>query len=188
MSGHAKNGFACALSTRTFCLEHTPYSSGLYRRRAQRARAARWSLQKHLEFTFADIFSNDVYIRSAECECQSIFLARFPRALAASEFPIFLMKINSIGEEIASAELRLKGTEEDFRIVVRVGRPQQFPESSGYYCPFQFEGLGLPIRFGAGEDGIQALELALKNLKAELLYLNSEMYEGRLCWSNGADL
>ncbi len=98
------------------------------------------------------------------------------------------MTINSIGEEIASGELKLKGAEDGFRIVVRIGRPQQFPESSAYYCPFQLEGLDVPIRFGAGEDGIQALELALKNLKAELLYLNSETYENRLCWSNGDEL
>lgn len=97
------------------------------------------------------------------------------------------MDSTKISDEIASGRLKLRDDPER-SFIIRVGRPRPFEGRSGYYCPFQIEGMDLPVRFGAGEDAIQALEIALRNLKAELLYLNAEVFAGKLSWSNGDDI
>lgn len=64
------------------------------------------------------------------------------------------------------------------RVTVRLGVPRRF--KGGYRCHYQIKGLGDDsIRFGAGVDSIQALQIALQNIGAEL-YLTHRRAKLRL--------
>jgi hypothetical protein len=66
-----------------------------------------------------------------------------------------------------------------------MGKPQPFPdskESDDTYCPYQITGAGdQRVRYAAGVDAFQAIELALKMIGADLSNLNRGL-NGRLCW------
>ncbi len=90
------------------------------------------------------------------------------------------MKIDSIGEKIATREFELSGSAG--KIIVEIGKPEPFEGGADYYCPYQIIGLaGNRVRYGAGIDGVQALIHALHNIGARL-YSSTEHREGRLTW------
>ena len=90
------------------------------------------------------------------------------------------MKIDKLGQIIATRELELAGTKR--RVLVRFGRPKRFPDGQDYYCPYQIVGLGRDrVFYGAGVDSLQALVHALHNIGADL-YTSNEAKAGQLTW------
>ena len=69
-------------------------------------------------------------------------------------------------------------------ILVKMGKPQPLPDALGddQYCPFQITGIGGErVKYAAGVDEFQSIELALKMIGAELATLNRE-HDGQLRW------
>lgn len=97
------------------------------------------------------------------------------------------MIINEIGEIIA--ERRFSSDAQTGEITVLIGKPSQFPDSTDYFTPFQIIGIGSEkIKYGAGVDGVQALQLTIKMVGYELKALN-ESLDQKLYWEgdeNGA--
>jgi hypothetical protein len=55
------------------------------------------------------------------------------------------------------------------RIVVRLAKPACNPKTKDYECVFRITGRGVSlVRFAAGFDGVQALQLALVMIGAEI--------------------
>ena len=98
------------------------------------------------------------------------------------------MYLDDIGDIIAVREFYLTENDEPNRIVkVSLGKPKAFPDSGGYYCPFQISGAGAEnIKYAAGVDAIQALQLAMVMIGATLQFLNREL-EGRLRWEGSSE-
>ena len=94
------------------------------------------------------------------------------------------MKLHNIDDIIAVRRLRLLG-EPDREIVLKLGRPQLSPDSleyEEYYCPYQIAGAGDErVRYAAGVDAFQALQLALTLIGPALSRLKGEL-DGRLQW------
>jgi hypothetical protein len=94
------------------------------------------------------------------------------------------MKLETVGEVIAVRKLQLSG-EPSSEILVKLGKPQPFPDSpeaDDFYCPFQITGAGDErVRYAAGVDGFQAIELTVKLIGVVLSKLSREL-NGRLRW------
>lgn len=93
------------------------------------------------------------------------------------------MKLTSVGEVVAERKLVLRvDTGPDCEVFVLLGKPQPFPDSTDYYCPYQIKGIGEEkIKYLGGVDAFQAIGFALQALGAELQVLNQKAY-GKLCW------
>lgn len=77
----------------------------------------------------------------------------------------------ALGNVIAERVLEVTREGKSYVATVRLGRPVKPEDSSGYRCPYQVCGIGDDmVRFAAGEDSMQALELAIKTLGAELYF------------------
>jgi hypothetical protein len=79
--------------------------------------------------------------------------------------------MRDVGEVIAQRTLTLRQRGKRSRkIVVRLGKPQVFTEGNpDYFCPFQILGLGgNEVRFAAGVDPFQALQLVLIKIAIDL--------------------
>jgi microcompartment protein CcmK/EutM len=88
------------------------------------------------------------------------------------------MDLENVGTVVATRRLSIVG--DDKQIVVNVGMPQQFPNSSDYFVPFQVVGAGSErILCAAGVDSIQAIQQVMLVIGAKLQALN-EQYGGRL--------
>jgi len=98
------------------------------------------------------------------------------------------MKLDSVGDIVAIRELSLKGesgVSESVQILI--GKPGPFPDSTGYYGPFQIVGLGsVEIHYAAGIDAIQALQLVMPMIGITLRFLNHKVGEG-LRWEGGEE-
>jgi hypothetical protein len=95
------------------------------------------------------------------------------------------MKLNDVGVVIARRELALAGGQ---RVTVIVGKPEPFPDTPDFYCPYQILGLGPErVRYAGGVDGVQALELTLKMIGADL-YTSNEAKAKELTWMGSANL
>jgi hypothetical protein len=93
------------------------------------------------------------------------------------------LKLDSVGPVIATRLLSLvrdkKTTQE---ITVRLGQPKHMPDTSDYYCPYQILGIGSEkIKYAAGIDAFQAIQLAMGRIGADLWALNQEC-SGQLRW------
>ena len=76
-----------------------------------------------------------------------------------------------IGEVIAERVLEATKNGESYVATVRLGRPLRLEGAPDYRCPYQVLGIGDDVvRSASGEDSMQALELALKMLAAELYF------------------
>jgi hypothetical protein len=98
------------------------------------------------------------------------------------------MYLDNLGEIIAERELYI-GEEDapEKRVQILVGTPQPFPDSSGYYCPFQIGGVGPEhIKYAAGIDAVQSLQLVMVMLGATLEFLNEELI-GTLRWPGDSE-
>jgi len=80
------------------------------------------------------------------------------------------MEVIELGTLIAQRELELideGGTKST--IVVRIGMPKKFTDSSDFYAPYMICGIGgEEVWYAAGIDAVQALQLSLKMIGAEL--------------------
>jgi hypothetical protein len=91
------------------------------------------------------------------------------------------MNLTNVGEIIAERNLNLVG-DRPLKVIIRIGKPQIFPDSRDYYCPYQIIGLGKEkIRYAGGIDSIQALLLALDKIGVDL-YSSQEAQSDRLRW------
>lgn len=99
------------------------------------------------------------------------------------------MQLVEIGEEIASRTLQWTDSSGHTRDVrIRIGRPQPFPDSTDVYCPVQIVGIGSEtVKYSAGVDGIQAIVLALKMMRADLEALERE-FSGQFSWLGQSSL
>jgi hypothetical protein len=93
------------------------------------------------------------------------------------------MKSQSVAEPIAIRRFHLA---DNLRaeIFVVLGTPQSCTDigTTEYRCPFQIVGIGdAKVRYAAGEDEFQAIELAFRLIGAALSGLNRES-KGRLRW------
>lgn len=98
------------------------------------------------------------------------------------------MYLKDIGEVIASREFDL-ADKHDARKTLRVliGKPQPTLESGGYYCPFQISGVGSEeIKYAAGIDAVQALQLVMVMIGATLRFLNEDL-GGNLTWEGSSE-
>jgi hypothetical protein len=90
---------------------------------------------------------------------------------------------HNVGDVIATRELFLANNR-SHKIVVKMGKPQPLPDALGddHYCPIQITGLGNEkVKYAAGVDAFQSLELGLKMIGIELAVLNRE-HNGQLRW------
>lgn len=93
------------------------------------------------------------------------------------------MRLDSVGDVIATRHLFI-ANEPNRQIVVRMGRPQPWanPHGEDYFCPFQIVGLGNEaVKYAAGVDAFQAVELGLRMIGIELAVLNRDV-DGQLRW------
>jgi hypothetical protein len=93
------------------------------------------------------------------------------------------MNLDSIGEVIARRELYIaKDDGPNQEVIVLVGKPQPFPDLRDYYCPYQILVAGKSrIRYAAGIDTVQALELAFRAIGGDLYALNQANHD-KLRW------
>lgn len=95
------------------------------------------------------------------------------------------MKLTDVGTVIATRELSLSAGKP---VTVLIGKPEKFPDSDDYYCPYQILGFGNQrVRYAGGSDAVQALELALKKIGADL-YTSKEAQAGELSWHGEKNL
>jgi hypothetical protein len=93
------------------------------------------------------------------------------------------MQLDNVGDVIATRGLFL-ADDPNHKIVVKMGKPQPFPEALGddHYCPIHITGLGHEkVKYAAGVDAFQSLELGLKMIGIELAALNRK-HNGQLRW------
>jgi hypothetical protein len=99
------------------------------------------------------------------------------------------MRRETLDEVMATRGLQVLG-EPGREVLVKLGRPRpavDAPESGEYFCPFQITGIGDErVRYAAGVDAFQAIELTLKLIGAYLRRLNGEA-GGKLRWGCDAN-
>jgi Domain of unknown function (DUF6968) len=100
------------------------------------------------------------------------------------------MVLESVGQIIAIREFgAIDGSSLTSKVRVLIGKPEEFPEGPGYYCPFQISGVGPEdIKYAVGIDSVQALQLVMVMIGATLEFYNQEL-GGVLRWegSSGGD-
>jgi hypothetical protein len=85
-----------------------------------------------------------------------------------------------LGDVIAERVLDASKDGQLYKATVRVGRPVRFSDGPRYLCPYQIAGIGDDVvRSAAGEDSLQAIELAFKMLGADLYYRHKDF---RFTW------
>jgi hypothetical protein len=93
------------------------------------------------------------------------------------------MELTSVGPVVATRHIRAEGPDE-VSYLVKIGLPQQFPDSADYYCPVQVlserDNQG-KVLYSAGIDAVQALQLGMKLAGGILFRLNQDC-GGKLRW------
>jgi uncharacterized protein DUF6968 len=86
-----------------------------------------------------------------------------------------LMKPLKLGEIIAERKLvAIKGRKK-VEVIVKLGRPLKIDHGPGFRCPIQIKGIGdEKVRFAAGEDSMQSIQLAMKMIGIELFLRNKD--------------
>jgi|SRR5579884_2883948 len=81
----------------------------------------------------------------------------------------------SLGEIIAERVLEARRKGQSFTATVRIGKPFKSADAPDYRCPYQVAGIGDDkVRAASGEDSMQALQLAIQMLAAELHFRYKE--------------
>jgi hypothetical protein len=94
------------------------------------------------------------------------------------------MSMDELNDVVAERELE-RPEEESARIVVRIGRPQPDPEMD-WTCSYQIRGIGdEQVRTAHGIDAVQALQLCMGMIRADLGALQRSH---RLTWLGEVDL
>ncbi len=93
------------------------------------------------------------------------------------------LKLQCVGEVVATRTLTLlRDDGPPSEILVLLGKPQQLPDFTDYYCPYQIKGIGSEkVHYMCGIDAFQAMELAIRSLGAELDLMRKQL-EGKLRW------
>jgi hypothetical protein len=93
------------------------------------------------------------------------------------------MKLNDVGVVVASRTFALNGEE---KVTVLIGKPEKFPDEDDYFCPYQIVGVGSErVRHAAGVDAVQALQLAMQMIGADL---SASKQSGKLTWLGDDEL
>jgi hypothetical protein len=80
-----------------------------------------------------------------------------------------------LGEVMAERVLQAMKEGKAHVATVRIGKPVKSADARDYRCPYQVAGIGDDvIRSASGEDSMQALELAIKMIGAELHFRYKE--------------
>jgi len=89
-----------------------------------------------------------------------------------------------LGEVIASRRLFVADEKaRTLEVTVKLGKPKSFPGSSDYYCPYQITGLGNErVRYAGGVDAVQAVQLAMQMIGADLYLVLNPTVGNRLRW------
>jgi hypothetical protein len=97
------------------------------------------------------------------------------------------MHIENIGQEIASRRLILKCGEVTTQVLVRIGLPYPVQDQLSFHCPFEITGFGeRRLGYAVGVDAIQALQLGMIMVDADLEYL-AQTCNGSLSLKDGVD-
>lgn len=87
----------------------------------------------------------------------------------------YIMENIELGDVIAQRKLeatRADGTKSE--LIVKIGTPKMFPDSSDFFAPYQICGLGdEEVWYAGGVDAVQALQLSMGMIGAELSALRS---------------
>lgn len=96
------------------------------------------------------------------------------------------MEIEDLGDVMAVRELSLTESSTDHKtVLVKLGMPRQFPDSSCYFVPFQITGIGSEkVRYVGGVDAVQAIQLSMETIGIYLNKLNHDV-GGGLKWEGG---
>jgi hypothetical protein len=85
------------------------------------------------------------------------------------------------------AERTLVNSSNGARTIVRIGAPCLFADGAGWYCPYEIIPNESKLRYAAGLDAIQALQLAMRKIGVDIQVLNER--SGRAMeWNGEADL
>jgi hypothetical protein len=97
------------------------------------------------------------------------------------------MVIEDVGEVIAERTFTLDSEGESATLTLRLGKPRPFPDNEGFFCPFEVAGIGeRKVRYAAGLDEFQSLQLALQLIPA-VLHVYQKAADGRLYWLEPGD-
>jgi hypothetical protein len=95
-------------------------------------------------------------------------------------------KLTEIGRPIAERVLSIEGSTET--VIVRLGEPLPFPDGEDWYCPYEVvRGDQRMVRFAAGIDSLQALQLALIGAASNVFVTNRELNQA-LRWYENREL
>ncbi|SRR5216684_2586073 len=98
------------------------------------------------------------------------------------------LKLETLGEAIATRAFTLRDGNAEKEVVLRIGRPQQMPDHSDFFCPWELQGIGeTKIRYACGVDQMQALLLAISTISVYLETLDPDIRK-RLRWLDMDDL
>lgn len=81
-------------------------------------------------------------------------------------------RLKKVHDIIATRELTyIAENGEREKAIIEIGKPYQCTEDGDYLCPYKVGSSSYEHVFGSvGIDSFQALELAMKSIKAELIY------------------
>jgi len=100
------------------------------------------------------------------------------------------MELRTLGQVIAERKYSLltsSGAKEE--VIVRIGVPQESPDRRDFFCPFEIVGLGTPkIKCAFGIDAVQALQLTLKIVGAEMYHHRKQFGDGLYLFEEGDNL
>lgn len=115
----------------------------------------------------------------------ALWVSQFPFALEVAKLMNRIKRI-PLGDIIAERVLEARKGSKSHIATVRIGRPVKSANAPDYRCPYQIAGIGDDVvRSASGEDSMQAMELALKMVGAEL-YLRHKDFT--FTWLGQADL
>lgn len=98
------------------------------------------------------------------------------------------MDLQNVGEIVGSRKIEMVSQDGIREVMVQLGKPQPFPDSSGFFCPIQIVGVGdEKVRYAGGVDEIQSLQLAL-TMAGVLLETLAPEIRARLRWKGNKDL
>jgi Domain of unknown function (DUF6968) len=98
------------------------------------------------------------------------------------------MDLKDVGEIIGSREFEIALVDGSREVILHLGKPRPFPDSSGFFCPIQIVGVGdEKVRYAGGVDEIQSLQLALRMAGVLLETLAADV-RANLRWKGNTDL
>jgi hypothetical protein len=94
------------------------------------------------------------------------------------------MKIEKIDDSIGTRTLKIGNK----NIIINIGRPNLFEDGSDFYCPYSIEyDQKKKFQYAGGVDSIQAIQLAMKKIKAYLIFI-SESEKMPISWLEDGNL